>query len=241
MPLVLLTLQVSLLQCPPLGLRLQVNVLFEDGSSATIKNITQWGASAGPITWNDVFEGESFDNRLYDAGWTTPGNDATAAGKAVDWAPVQELPANAPTAKATLSLHQFTPIRSIAKRHPVAITTAGQDAQGNTVYVFHFAENFVGWTELHGLDLPAGTVLTLSHGEQLICGGKPALVNCSGGDIYYPFAKIPQQDNVTLAGTGNESFRPYLTYHGCKAPGYRRVSSANLRSVSANSCAQISS
>ena len=69
------------------------------------------------------------------SGWTTPGNDATAVGKAVDWAPVQELPANAPAAKATLSLHQFTPIRSVGKRHPVAITTAGQDAQGNTVYV----------------------------------------------------------------------------------------------------------
>ena len=53
--------------CPPLGLRLQVNVLFEDGSSTIIEDITQWGASAGPITWNDVFEGESFDNRLYDA------------------------------------------------------------------------------------------------------------------------------------------------------------------------------
>ena len=59
------------------------------------------------------------------------------------------------------------------------------------------------------------------EGQELANGGKPALVNCTGGDIYYPFANIPQQDNFTLAGTHNESFRPYLTYHGCKPPGYR--------------------
>ena len=197
----------------------------------------------------------------YDVNWTTP---ESSPKKAVDWVPVLELPRNAPTTNATLSLHQYaislhlysiflrlhfpkrllcfrsfgryTPIRNVGTRHPVQITTAGKDAAGDTVYIFHFPENFVGWSELHGLDLPVGTTLTLSHGEQLICGGKPALVNCSGGDIYYvrfpsisihfdlltrcvlhfsqPFAKIPQQDNFTLAGTGNESFRPFMTYHG---------------------------
>lgn len=29
-----------------------------------VNNITKWSASAGPIVWNDVYDGESFDNRL---------------------------------------------------------------------------------------------------------------------------------------------------------------------------------
>jgi hypothetical protein len=200
--------------CPPLGLRLQLNVVFTDGSTAVIKNISQWRASIGPITWNDVYEGESFDNRLFDPHWTEPSVSSRGAAVKLDWLPVQQLPPNAPTTNATLSLHQYTPIRSIGKRFPARLTTAGVDAEGNTVHVYHFRTNFVGYSALHGVNLPKGTVLTLSHGEQLICGGKPALVNCSGGDIYYPFAKVPQQDNFTVAGVGNETFRPYFTYHG---------------------------
>jgi hypothetical protein len=65
-------------RCPPVGIRLQVNVLFEDGGRAVVKNISQWSASAGPITWADVYDGESFDNRLFDRNWTVP--VATADG-----------------------------------------------------------------------------------------------------------------------------------------------------------------
>ena len=101
--------------------------------------------AGGPITWANVYDGESFDNRLFDRNWTDPSTE---------------------------------------------------------------------------LNLPAGTTLTLAHAEQMRCpNGTLALVNCTGGDVDYPFGqadlrKSAQQDIYTTDGTGNESFRPYLSYYG---------------------------
>ena len=70
-------------------------------------------------------------------------------------------------------------------------------------YVYWFAENSVGWAQLNDVALPAGTTLTLAHGEQLaIFDGKKlkqaCLVGCENGSVWYAWGGAI--DSYTLRG-----------------------------------------
>lgn len=85
-------------------------------------------------------------------------------------------------------------------------------------YVYWFAENSVGWAKLNGVQLPAGTSLSLAHGEQLAhydSNGKltqACLVGCDGGEVWYAWGGAI--DTYILRGGATESYDAFFTYHG---------------------------
>lgn len=75
------------------ALRAQVRVTYTNGTVDTVaatSNDGSWTTAAGPITADSVYDGETYDSRLEQPGWSSPGFDATALGFAA-WAPAQAL------------------------------------------------------------------------------------------------------------------------------------------------------
>jgi sucrose-6-phosphate hydrolase SacC (GH32 family) len=190
----------------PGGLRLQLNVRFTDGTGVVVgEAASDWEATSGPVGWNDVYTGEFYDGMLHDKHWATP------EGNASGWSSssVHLLSPDAASARGALSVDRFTPIRGLETRWPVRLEGGGGS------WLFWFAENFVGRSVLHNLDLPRGTAVTLGHAMQMVCPNRTvALVGCTNGSLFVPDPNKPQVDRFVLAGSGNETVTTSFTYHG---------------------------
>ena len=194
---------------PPLGLRLLLRLTLKNGTSTVVARSSPqtWTASESPFTSDDVYKGVAFDARKLKDGFASPGYKPDSG-----WTPAAPVP-NASALFGAMSPHVFTPTRIVSKRHPVRMTTP---APG--VYVYWFAENSVGWAQLNNVRLPAGTNLTLAHGEQLAHyeGGKlksACLVGCEGGRVWYAWGGAV--DTYTMRGGPKpETYGALLSYHG---------------------------
>jgi alpha-L-rhamnosidase len=172
-----------------LGLLLQINLTYADGSVEVVGTDSGWKSTTGPILHSDIYNGESYDARLEKAEWNKPGFDDSS------WRSVQV--ASAPA--AALVWPAGPPVTRIQEITPSKVfkTPAGDT-------VLDFGQNMVGWVRLkvHG---PAGTRVTLRHAEVLD----------KDGNFYVENLRVAKQtDEYVLKGQGEEMFEPHFTFHG---------------------------
>ena len=159
----------------------------------------QWRASH--ITRADLMDGQAVDMRLLDPSWFTGGG----AG----WAPVA-TPDDALLAdRARLIPVEAPPVRRVAALAPVDVSWP----RPGTV-VIDLGQEINGWLRLPDLG-PAGTRLTLTHGEVLDADGLVTLEHLRAFD-FSTFEPLPagQVDQVTSAGRPGDVFEPRHTTHG---------------------------
>ena len=172
-------------------LLLHMDVEFADGRSQSIVTDESWKrAHESPIVSSDVYDGETYDARKESRGWDSPNFDDS------NW-----MPATAkPDGSEALVTQRNEPIRATGELEPIAIT---EPSPG--VYIFDSGQNHSGWTRLR-LRGPAGTVVTIRHGEAL----NP------DGTLYLPNIRNAwQTDRYILRGSGEEeTFEPHFTIHG---------------------------
>ena len=129
----------------------QLDIEYEDGSTATIATDKTWKVAQGPMLRNSIYLGEVYDARREIEGWSMPGFDDA------DWseAALAEEPVG------PLQAQPLEPIRATATLKPVRVTepTTG-------VFIYDMGQNFGGRMRLR-LDVPAGTHLDLRYGELL--------------------------------------------------------------------------
>eukprot|EP01047_Picozoa_sp_COSAG01_P034527 COSAG01_NODE_2598_length_7399_cov_4.972740_2_plen_1464_part_00 len=191
----------------PGGLRLQLNVHYSDGSRQVFGagGLDGWQASHGPVGWNDpggmgCAAGEDVD--LTRPAWSAATNWSSSS--------VHLLSAAAPPQRAKLSVDASAPIRAHEERWPVRL----EGDRGS--WTFWFAENYVGRSVLHGLNLPRGTRITLQYSMQMVCPNQTvALVGCINGSLFHPEGQeMTGLDTFVLAGTPNETATTHFVYHG---------------------------
>lgn len=171
------------------ALLLRLDIERSDGTTQTIVSDGTWESTlAGPVRVGDLLDGET-----YDAQRTAPGADPTRV--ADGWQAVAVR--TAPTAKLVAQPNE--PIGVTGELTPVAITTPKPD-----IHIFDLGQNMVGWCRLTTQG-PAGTTVTLRHGEMLNPDGTLYTTNLRGA---------AQTDRYTLRGAGTEVFEPHFTYHG---------------------------
>ncbi len=181
-----------------LALRLQLEITYTNGRTERVASDGSWTTIRGPVLTSDIYNGETYDARREQPGWST----ATFAGSG--WTPVDTLPAPA----ADLVEPVSPPVRRVRELKPVAITRA---PSGETL--FDLGQNFTGWARLV-VRGPAGTTVTMRFGEVL----QP------NGDLYTGnLRNAAQTDRYTLKGEGREVFEPHFTFHG-----FRYVAVAGL-------------
>lgn len=174
-----------------LGLLLQLEITFEDGSIETINSDKTFKFSYdGPYRYADLFTGVKYDARMEKDGYSAAGFDDSA------WGYVEVKDFN----KDRLFAQFNPPIRAFAAIDAQCIITT---PNGDTV--IDFGQNMAGYirAKITGLE---GMEVTFEHGETLD----------DNGNFYYPFPNDhrKQTDIYICSSSKTEVFEPKFTYHG---------------------------
>jgi alpha-L-rhamnosidase len=189
----------------------QLELTFADGSHETIGSGPQWTASHGPIVSSEIFDGEHYDARLEQPGWSRAGFDDS------HWWSLEI----APVPPITLTAHVGPPIRRemLLSAHRVTEVYPG-------AFVFDFGQNFAGWCRLIVIG-PAGAVVEMRFGEILKSNGEVDQSNLRSARA---------TDTYILKGDpAGETFEPHFTYHGFRyvqVTGFPGIPTAdNLKAI----------
>jgi alpha-L-rhamnosidase len=167
----------------------QLEVTYNDGSTAQILSDASWKISASPILASDFMMGENYDARLEVKGWNELGLDDS------NWQPAtvrEESP-------RPLQSQVTEPVRKICEIAAKTITEPKP-----ACWTFDLGQNLVGYVRLK-VAAPAGTKLTLRHAEILNPDGTLYTTNLRSA------ASI---DTYICKGGGVEIFQPNFTFHG---------------------------
>ncbi|WP_214414628.1 family 78 glycoside hydrolase catalytic domain [Sphaerisporangium fuscum] len=170
----------------------QLVVTYRDGSTQTVASDGTWRYSEGPVRFDSLYGGETYDARQEQRGWDAPGFDASS------WKPAGTLRAPA----GAIVPEEQEPIRVAATLRPESVT---QPTPGT--YVFKLPRNIAGWARIrvHG---PEGAKVGLKYGERL---NEDGTVQAVSGHVSGRF----QTDEYILAGRpGTETWEARYTYKG---------------------------
>ena len=202
-----------------LGLLLQLQVRYADGSEQLIVSDDEWKATTGPILKSDLQAGEIYDARLEMPGWNELDFDESGwqGVRMVDYNldhPIGTHSDVGPWSSQLLvsdyNLHNLVGTNSPLPRHqerfvPIEILTT---PNGETVV--DMGQNFSGVVQLR-VSGPAGTAVRLQHGEALDKDGNFTMEHLGLPPILPP----PSQEVFyTLKGIGEEVYTPSFTTQG---------------------------
>src|SRR6266550_4712138 len=180
-----------------IGLRLQLEILYQDGRIEHVSSDSLWKTATGPIQASDIYGGETYDARLERPGWAAAPYDDSR------WRPAVLLDPPA----ARLVAPEAPPVRRVGELKPIAIRQA---PSGETI--LDLGQNFTGWARLkvRSPGGPAGTVVTMRFAEVLDRDGNLYVAN---------LRRANQTDRYTLKGGGEEIYEPHFTFHGFRYVG----------------------
>ncbi|WP_342556039.1 family 78 glycoside hydrolase catalytic domain [Paenibacillus sp. FSL R7-0652] len=172
------------------ALILQLDLRFEDGSTQSITTDSSWSSAAGPILVNDIYDGESYDARLEQLGWSQPGFIENN-----DWSSV--VSAEPPAGK--LKENQQPPVVPFEPLEPTAVFHPRPG-----VNVYDFGQNISGWARIQ-VKGRAGSEVRMKYSE---------LIDESGCIDPWTNRNAKASDTYILRGEGEEKYEPRFTYHG---------------------------
>ncbi len=177
------------------GVIAKIVIDYADGSQQVVTTGDSWRATTGPIVFDNVYNGETYDARFAIKDWSRPGFDDS------QW-PAAKIAAQPLSQK--LVAQAIPPIRELETLKPMALWP---DTQGRTI--FDLGTNIVGWAQLRVKE-PAGTEITVRYSEVLMPNGKDIDPAGTGGFV----TGSDQIDKYVCAGTGVEEWHPRFVYHG---------------------------
>ena len=172
-----------------LGLLAQLEVVLDGDRTVIIGTDGSWRSSAGPVTSADLYEGEHYDARLEQPGWSAPGFDDR------DWLPCPVTGFDS----AALVAPDGPPVRPVAELPVREVLTSPSGAT-----LLDFGQNLVGTLRVQ-VSGPRGSVVRLRHAEVL-----------EHGELgVRPLRTAAAADSYTLRGdTAGEQWEPRFTFHG---------------------------
>lgn len=171
---------------------------FADGTTQRIGTDGSWRATAGPIVENDIYDGEVYDARREQDGWTRPRYDDSHW----DCASVVSGPGG------ELVPQRTPPIRVTETLEPVEIIDRSDGP------IVDFGQNLVGWVAVTIDGATAGEAIELEHAETLTPDGELAMADLRTAEA---------TDTYRARGDPLERYEPRFTYHGfryVKVRGY---------------------
>ncbi|MFE1117453.1 family 78 glycoside hydrolase catalytic domain [Streptomyces rochei] len=169
----------------------QLVVTHPGGDRTVIATGPDWLSATGPVVTADLLDGQTTDLRR------TP----------ADWTPVRPGTGEAYDDFDRLTSSPAPPVRRVEEVRPVSVTRLSAGRQ-----VIDLGQNINGWVRL-ATPVPAGTTLTLTHGEALGADGDVTLDHLTAHHFVTgePFP-LRQEDRVISDGTA--PFEPRHTTHG---------------------------
>jgi len=175
----------------PPSLLAQLRIQYTDGSVDWVVTDPSWTAAQSQILKAEIYDGETQDAHLEQAGWDTAGFNGG------DWYPAE---LHSPDlSNIQISAQNFQPIRV---EHTLPAKEITEPKPG--VYIVDFGQEFSGVERLR-LDGPDGANIQVRTGE---------ILNPDGSLYTENLRTALSTDHFILAGQGPEEFQPQFTYHG---------------------------
>ena len=187
---------------------------YTDGSTQTVVSDGNWKYTlSGPITYNDIFNGETYDTGREIDGWCSAGFDASK------WGSVETA------LKSSLGIGEIVAQLSGEVKTMDTLTAVSVTKVGTEKFIYDFGQNFAGVVSVT-LTGSAGDVITLRHGEMLNDGSAGS--DGKKGTLYTTnLRSAAATDTYTLKGTsGGETYTPSFTFHGFRYVEISGVSEA---------------
>lgn len=189
----------------------ELHLWYADGSHEVVLSDESWQCDYSPITLNNVYGGETYDARLEQPGWCSPGFEGA-------WQNV----VTAPAPGGRLVCRQMPPIRRTRRVQPVSVRHLHPGTPDQT-WIVDMGQNFAGWARIHIPYSPAGAEYVLRFAERL-ADGSLDFTTC--GTFH---TCLLQQDRYIAKGKPDgETFEPRFTYHGFQ---FIEITGVNLMSV----------
>lgn len=177
---------------------MELKLTFSDGTIQVIQSDQSWKISESPYTFNSIYLGESYDQRLEYKNWSSAGfNDG-------NWA--NSLVKDPPSTKITYQ--DIEPIRILDTLEVVSLNQFSTRR-----YVAKFERNIAGITaiKLFGFE---GQKIYLKHGEKLDEDGHVFTDNLAQHYLNPKKDEIFQTDVLTLNGRDTLNFYSKFGYKG---------------------------
>lgn len=172
----------------PPAIRTELRVEYQDGSQVIVGSDPTWRCSqGGPIRSSDIYQGEVYDSRLEMAGWDEPGFEDAGWNLARLTSRTQRM-----------VWSSSPPVRRQAAVKPVSVHKLASGAQ-----VIDFGQNMAG-RERFTLRAPAGTTITIKHGEML----NP------DGTVYTGNLGYARTTTTYVANGRRSTYEPAFTFYG---------------------------
>jgi alpha-L-rhamnosidase len=179
-------------------LYVQLRVEYADGYTETLVTDRQWKASTGPIVFDSIYGGETYDARLEKPGWDT------AEFNDMGWVGAQEV--ERPQGK--LVAQMMPPIKADQVIKPVWVS---EPKPG--VFVFDMGQNFAGYAEL-SVRGPAGTKVVMKYSERIHTDGTIDRAEIEQHVMRMGTNQLYQTDTYILKGGAPETWHSRFVYHG---------------------------
>ena len=175
-------------------LLLQLEVTLADGLRLVCGSGPEWLVADGPIRFDGLRNGETYDARRELPGWHAPGFDDS------EWQHAAVVPGPGGVLEPQVS----PPCKVVETIEPASMREIRSG-----VAVYDMGQNMAGWVQLR-VRGPAGTEVTLRHAERL---GEDGDIDQGNIDRFIKEGDC-QTDRYILKGDGEEVWEPRFTYHG---------------------------
>tara|TARA_B100000809_G_C15140818_1_gene533267 strand:+ start:19284 stop:22121 length:2838 start_codon:yes stop_codon:yes gene_type:complete len=172
--------------------KIVIHVAYEDGSIEEIVSDASWKVSTGPIVFDNVYAGETYDARCENTGWNELGFDDSKWNKAAVSEPVV----------GKLCSQLMPAIKKIVEIDPVNVF---KGVNGN--WIVDFGQNIAGWVKIVA-DQDHGDVIEIRTTEALNRKGDAI----HAGSIAKFATGVEQLDVYICKGEGREEWEPRFTY-----------------------------
>lgn len=171
------------------ALKAQLRIEYTDGSVDWIASDDSWKADISPILSAEIYNGETYDARRFQAGWNTPSFDDAK------WRSAALVHPHEPE----IIWQSFQPIRETQLIQPKAVTNPRPN-----VFIYDFGQNLAGAVRIQ-VQGRAGTDVRLRFAE---------LLNADGTLYVANLRNAKATDHFILSGKGLEEYQPSFTFHG---------------------------
>lgn len=185
--------------------RLLLKLTYADGSQQDFYSDENWTASTGPIVFDNIYGGDTYDARFEINGWNKSGYDDSKWGNALSVSPNV----------SKINAQQMPPIRKLKELAPQHIfkSTCGK-------WIVDFGQNIAGWVQIKVKE-KENQLIEIVTTEALTQDGKDIYPGSTGGGAN----GMSQLLQYICKGAETETWEPKFSYHGFRYAEISGVSS----------------
>lgn len=186
--------------------RLLITLNYSDGTEGVFYTDKKWKNTTGPIVFDNIYGGDTYDARFEIEGWNNTGYDDSK------WSKVKVISPEVDK----ISVQPMPPIRRLQELLPQRVFESPETGS----WIVDFGQNIAGWVQIT-VNETAGQVIEIIPTEALTQSGDDIHPGSTGGGAN----GMPQCLTYICKGGGSETWEPTFSYHGFRYAKITSISS----------------